>query len=216
MNFYGFLETAHDSPGAGPQRSPNTSSSPFPPQAQLPRRPSVQGSTAASSVTSILRELQFHPQDFSSENATVRTMTNPEKKILFPLFQPHNIPDCLPCPTSSPEPHPEPLPPCPPILPGHMAGDREIVCLQFPGTLSPLAQTLGPIQRSSHITKGSWRQIRERREPVPFQGPPGPWLTGAQCWGRVHHPTIRGSCLLFTVPEPLPAVLHTPFTGCWL
>lgn len=128
MNFYGFLETAHDSPGAGPQRSPNISSPPFPHQAQLPRRPRVQGSTAASSVTSILQELQFHPQDFSFENATVRTMANPKKKH-FPLFQPHNIPDCLPCPTPSPEPHPEPLPPCPPILPGHMAGDREIVCL---------------------------------------------------------------------------------------
>ena len=90
------------------------------------------------------------------------------------------------------------------------------LCLQFPGTLSPLAQTLGPVQRSSHTTKGSWRQMRERAEPVLFQGPPGLWLTGAQCWGRAHHPTIRGSCLLFTVPQPLPVVLHTPCTGCWL
>ena len=129
MNFYGFLETTHDNPGAGPQRSPNTSSSPFPHQAQLPGRPSIQSSTVASSVTSILWELQFYPNNFSSENATERTMANPEKKIPFPLFQPHSIPDCLPCPIPGPELTLSPLPPCPPILPGHMAGDRGIVCL---------------------------------------------------------------------------------------
>lgn len=216
MNFYGFLETTHDSLGAGPQRSPNTSLSPFPHQAQLPRRPSVQGSTAASSVSSILWELQFHPQDFSSGNATVRTTANPEIKYSFPSFNLTTSLTVFPALPPAPNLTLSPLPPCPPILPGHMAGDREIVCLQFPGTLSPLAQTLGPIQRSSHTTKGSWRQMRERAEPVLFQGPPGPWLTGAQCWGRAHHPTIRGSCLLFTVPQPLPAVLHTPCTGCWL
>jgi len=163
MNFYGFLETAHDSPGAGPQRSPNISSPPFPHQAQLPRRPRVQGSTAASSVTSILQELQFHPQDFSFEHATVRTMANPEKKHSFPSF---NLTTSL---TVFPALPPAPsltLSPSLPVLPFSQATWQETeklsVCLQFPGTLSPLAQTLGPIQRSSHTTKGSWRQIRER------------------------------------------------------
>lgn len=212
MNSYGFLESHTRQTWAGLQRSPNTSHPPFPHQAQLPRRPSVQGGTAASSAASVLWELLFHLQDSSSENTAIRIMMNTEKNTLSPLSTSQH-----PCLSSLPYAQAPnlilcPLPPCPPPLPGHMAGDRgkdlSLPSSQVP--FSPPAQTLGPIQRSSHTTQGSWGQVSERGEPVLFRGQPGPWLTDAQRWVRAPHPTIRGSCLLFTMPEPLPAAPCSP------
>ena len=138
----------------------------------------------------VSRVAQWPPQSLLSSGSFSSTPTTSALKMLlkgqwqtqrkkypFPSFNLTASLTVFPALSLAPS---SPRAPSLPVLPFSQATWQETeelsVCLLFPGSLFPLAQTRGPIQRSSHTTKESWGQIHERGEPVLFQGPPGPWL----------------------------------------
>lgn len=183
--------------------------SPFPPQAQLPRRPSLQGSWPPQSVLSSgsfssTPRLQLW-KCYCKDNSL-----NPEIKYSFPSFNLTASLTVFPALPQPSRPHPEP----PPSLSSHSptpSGDRRIICLQFPGTLSQHSDS-EPNSEIFPSWPGSWRQMREGRA-CAFQEPAWPLAPGCSVLGRAHPSLSRGSCLLFYSASTPPSGCSAPCTG---